>query len=262
MTESGTITVRDTGKRVTIPVAGMTCAACSGRVQRALETAEGVGSANVNLMTQNATILFDPQRTSPEALVDTIRRTGYEAELVTDDRSAFEEQEAQDRAQAAEFRSLGIRALVSLAAAALGMILSMPVMAAPAGDGGHAAVADPFMRWNMRVIDPWRQQVAPWLYAVDPRVWLYTLLVMTVGVMAWAGRHFYTRAWAAFRHRSADMNTLVAVGTGAAFIYSLVATVAPQLFLSRGLMPDVYYEAILFIIALILLGNTLEARAK
>src|SRR5690606_34630094 len=76
------------------------------------------------------------------------------------------------------------------------------------------------------------------------------------------GRHFYTRAWAAFRHRSADMNTLVAVGTGAAFVYSLVATFVPELFSRHGLAPDVYYEAVLFIIALILLGNALEARAK
>ena len=84
----------------------------------------------------------------------------------------------------------------------------------------------------------------------------------TLGVMAWAGRHFYTRAWAAFRHHSADMNTLVAVGTGAAFLYSVVATVAPGVFTARGLSPDVYYEAVLFIIALILMGNALEARAK
>jgi Cu+-exporting ATPase len=80
--------------------------------------------------------------------------------------------------------------------------------------------------------------------------------------MAWAGRHFYTRAWAAFRHHSADMNTLVAVGTGAAFLYSVAATVAPGFFLARGVAPDVYYEAVVFIIALILLGNALEARAK
>jgi len=88
------------------------------------------------------------------------------------------------------------------------------------------------------------------------------LLVLTVAVMLWAGRHFYTRAWAAFRHHSADMNTLIAVGTGAAFVYSLIATLAPQFFLSRGVSPDVYYEAVIIIIALILTGNAFEARAK
>jgi Cu+-exporting ATPase len=80
--------------------------------------------------------------------------------------------------------------------------------------------------------------------------------------MLWAGRHFYVRAWAAFRHHGADMNTLIAVGTGAAFGWSVLATVAPQLFLSRGVAPDVYYEAVILIIAFILTGNAFEARAK
>ena len=250
--------------KITIPVEGMTCAACSGRVQRALETVEGVGSANVNLMLRNATVSYDPNAVTADQLVETIRRTGYDAELVTEERSAFEEQEAQDRAQEEEFRLLARKAGVSLAAAAAGMILSMPVMASTAGGvhGGHQAVADPFMRWSMEVIDPALQRVLPWLYAVDHRWLLMTLLAMTLGVMLWAGRHFYTRAWAAFRHHSADMNTLVAVGTGAAFLYSLVGTFLPGFFVARGMSPDVYYEAVLFIIALILLGNALEARAK
>jgi Cu+-exporting ATPase len=80
--------------------------------------------------------------------------------------------------------------------------------------------------------------------------------------MAWAGRHFYTRAWKAFRHHSADMNTLVAVGTGAAWLLSVIATLAPGFFVSRGIPPAVYYEAVVIIIALILVGNALEARAK
>ena len=90
----------------------------------------------------------------------------------------------------------------------------------------------------------------------------WVLLVISIAVMVWAGRHFYTRAWIALRHRSADMNTLVAIGTGAAFLYSLLATVAPNFFISRGVAPDVYYEAVIIIIALILTGNTFEARAK
>jgi P-type Cu+ transporter len=80
--------------------------------------------------------------------------------------------------------------------------------------------------------------------------------------MAWGGQHFYTRAWAALRHGAADMNTLVSVGTLAAFAYSLVATVSPTFFTSRGVAPDVYYEAVIIIIALILTGNMFEARAK
>jgi Cu+-exporting ATPase len=86
--------------------------------------------------------------------------------------------------------------------------------------------------------------------------------VGTLGIMLWAGRDFYTRAWAAFRHHSADMNTLIALGTGAAFLYSVAATVVPDFFLSRGIAPDVYYEAVVIITAFILTGNAFEARAK
>lgn len=247
-------------ERIEIPVQGMTCAACSARVQRVLEKTEGVEGASVNLMLHNATVTYDPRITSPDRLVDTIRQTGYDAELPEPTQGAFEAQEAEDAAQAQEFRGLARKAMVSLLAAAVGMVISMPVMTAMAHGAGE--VTDPFMRWSMRVIDPPLQAAMPWLYAMDHRVLLGVLLALTIGVMGWAGRHFYTRAWSAFRHHSADMNTLVAVGTGAAFLYSLVATFFPGFFIARGLTPDVYYEAVLFIIALILLGNTLEARAK
>ena len=87
-------------------------------------------------------------------------------------------------------------------------------------------------------------------------------LALTLPVVLWAGRHFYTRAWTAFRHHSADMNTLIAIGTGSAFAYSLVVTLAAGWFATHGVEPHVYYEAVTTIIALILLGNLLEARAR
>ena len=88
------------------------------------------------------------------------------------------------------------------------------------------------------------------------------LLGVTIPVVGWAGRQFYTRAWTAFRHRSADMNTLIAVGTGAALLYSVTMTVADDWLAAHGVVPQVYYEAVVWIIALMLLGNLLEARAK
>jgi Cu+-exporting ATPase len=90
----------------------------------------------------------------------------------------------------------------------------------------------------------------------------YALLVITSGILAWAGRDIYRRAWKAVTHRSADMNTLVALGTGSAFVYSVVATVAPSLFARNGIAPDVYYEAVIFIIGLVLAGRAIEARAR
>jgi len=251
-------------EHIRIPVTGMTCAACQSRVQKTLEKQPGVLDASVNLMMKNASITFDPTVASPEQLVEAIRETGYGAELASPDQTAFEEQEARDRAQTEEFRDLRRKAIVSGVVAVLAMIFSMPLMAAHGGmaAAAHGTAADPFMRWAMTSLTPGLMNAAPWLYAIPPVLLAYGLFALTLGVMAWAGRHFYTRAWAAFRHHSADMNTLIAVGTGAAFLYSVVATVAPGIFASRGMMPDVYYEAAAFIIALILTGNAFEARAK
>jgi Cu+-exporting ATPase len=248
-------------QKVVIPVAGMTCAACQARVQRTLSRTPGVVDASVNLMMANATVAYDPAAVSPAALVATIEKAGYGAELPRPDASAFGEQAERDRAQEEEFRDLRAKALVSGAVGAVAMLVSMPLMA---GDhaAGHDVVADPFMRWTMESLTPALRGAAPWLYAIPTSVLSWALLVVTLGVMAWAGRHFYARAWAAFRHHAADMNTLVAVGTGAAFLYSAVATVAPGLFRAAGLAPDVYYEAVVIIIALILTGNAFEARAK
>ncbi|MBA3344696.1 MAG: copper-translocating P-type ATPase [Gemmatimonadales bacterium] len=249
------------GQRIRIPVSGMTCAACQSRVQKALAKQPGVTDASVNLMMKNAAVTFDPAVITPDRLVEAIRKTGYGAELASPGQTAFEEQEARDRAQVEEFTELRRKAIVSGIIGVLAMVLSMPLMTA--GEHGRpGAVADPFMRWTMATLTPGLRSVAPWLYTIPAAALSYGLLIVTLGVMVWAGRHFYTRAWAAFRHHSADMNTLVAVGTGAAFLYSVVATVAPGFFLSRGLAPDVYYEAVIIIIALILTGNAFEARAK
>ncbi|HET9065372.1 MAG TPA: heavy metal translocating P-type ATPase [Gemmatimonadales bacterium] len=251
--------------RVTIPVTGMTCAACSARIQGVLQKTPGVQEASVNLMSGEAMVAFDGSRVDPPALVDVIRGTGYGAALRRPEVGALDEQLAQDQAQALAYRTLRRKATASLVVAVAGMLVSMPVMGAHArhaDQSGGGITLDPFMEWSHRVVDPLVESAVPWLYRIDSTVLVLLLLGMTVGVMAWAGREFYTQAWRAFRHRAADMNTLIAVGTGAAFGYSLVATIWPGVFLSRGLAPDVYYEAVLFILALILVGNTFEARAK
>jgi Cu+-exporting ATPase len=250
-----------TGERIDIPVSGMTCAACQARVQRTLSRQPGVHGAAVNLMTRTATVNYDPGTASPERLVDAIRSTGYGAELPVPSRTALEDQEAQDRAYAEEYLELRRKAIVSLVAGIVAMLISMPLMT-PASHGGLSGTSDPFMHWVASRLTPVLQGALPWLYAVDQRLIAYGLLALTAGIMAWAGRHFYTRAWTSFRHHSADMNTLIAVGTGAAFVFSVFATLAPGFFLERGVAPDVYYEAVIIIIALILAGNALEARAK
>ncbi|MBM3907463.1 MAG: copper-translocating P-type ATPase [Gemmatimonadetes bacterium] len=246
---------------VTIPVGGMTCAACQSRVQRALGKVGGVHDATVNLMLNNATVVFDPTVVSPQALVTRIRESGYEAEIPKGETSALDAQDENEQRQEAEFRALRLRAIVAFIAGAVAMFFSMPLMMYTSHVAG-APGNDPLMLWQERVFTPWFVKYVPWTYAIHPNWLTYGGLVLTAAVMAWAGRHFYTRAWAAAKHGATDMNTLIAVGTGVAFIYSVAATVAPGFFASRGVAPDVYYEAVILITAFILMGNALEARAK
>jgi len=229
----------------------MTCAACQSRVQRALQAEPGVVDASVHLMLKQAVITYASAVTSEASLVEAINRTGYEAKPAVQGQTSFDEQAAQDRGQEEEYLAVRRKALLSGAAGLVAMALSMPLMAVNES-GGHEAGF--FMSWMM--------QAASWLSFAPPVVWSYVLMALTVIVMGSTGRHFYVRAWSALRHRAADMNTLVAVGTGAAFVYSALATVVPDLFLRHGVRPDVYYEAVVMIIALILTGHTLEARAK
>jgi Cu+-exporting ATPase len=244
----------------------MTCAACQATVQRALTKAPGVTNAAVNLMTNEATVHYDPAGTDPAALVAAINDTGYVAHLPVADASAAGEDEARELSQAREYSVLLTKSVVSVILGALAMIASMPLMggsdhSSPSG-GGSAHVSDPFISWSMQVLDPPMRRLLPWLYAIDPATLLFLLLVSTTFVMAWAGRHFYVGAWKSLRHGSANMNTLIAIGTGAAFAYSVAATVAPELFARSGARADVYYEAVIIIIALVLLGHAMEARAK
>jgi P-type Cu+ transporter len=248
-----------TSETITLPVHGMSCAACQSRVQRQLTRADGVQDASVNLLMGSATVTFDPARSNADALVQVVRDTGYDAELPTAHDDVVDELASRDAFTLREYAALRLRALVSSALALVAMVLSMPLMTG--GPHTMGAVADPFMRWMMESVSPPLQTALPWLYAIDATVLRGALLALTVGVMIWAGARFYVSAWQALRHRAADMNTLVAVGTGAAFVYSVLATVRPQLFTDHGVVADVYYEAVIFIIAFILLGRMFEARA-
>ncbi|HMG70356.1 MAG TPA: heavy metal translocating P-type ATPase [Gemmatimonadaceae bacterium] len=209
---------------ISFPVTGMTCAACQARVQRALVAEPGVIDASVNLLTNSAAVQYDPSRVTPQRLIDAVRATGYDAELPSAEDEPPGGASIAEDAEAREARALGIKAGVSVVAGVLSMLLSM------------------LLRGSSLVN--------------------YVLLALTTAILAWAGRDIYRRAWKALLHRSADMNTLIALGTGSAFLYSLVATVAPHLFARNGIAPDVYYEAVILIIGLVLAGRAIEARAR
>ena len=252
---------------VTLPVEGMTCAACQATVQRTLSKQPGVTRAAVNLMMNEATVHFDPAATDPTQLVAAINDTGYVSRLPVAADATSSADDERERQQRHEYETLRSKSLVSLGLGAVAMLASMPLMGGPSTALGASAAhaehsGDPLLRWTMTAIDPPVRAALPWLYAIEPQALTYALLAVTVFVMAWAGRHFYTRAWSGLKHGTADMSTLIAVGTGSAFLYSLAATLVPAWFVADGARPDVYYEAVIIIIALVLLGNAMEARAK
>ena len=248
-------------ERVTIPISGMTCAACQSFIQRTLTGEAGVQDAAVNLMLNNATVTFDTNITSTASLVEKIRGTGYGAEIPALDQSILDEQEKHDEEQLREYRQLRLKAGVSLAAGTVAMILSMPLMSMTSR-GGMERMKDPLMSWSMRVLGPALRRALPWMYAISGDAIRWILFALSAFIIVWAGRRFYIKAWSALLHKTADMNTLVALGTGAAFLYSAATTIAPGFFLAHGIAPDTYFEAGILIIGLVLTGNTLESRAK
>jgi len=251
----------DAAKRVTIPVAGMTCAACQSFIQKTLEAQPGVKDASVNLMLNSASVSFDPALTSTTLLVDAIRSTGYGAEIPIANQSIIEEQEKDNAERLGEYQQLRLKAGVSLFAGLAAMLLSMPLMSSESA-GGMEHVQDPLMSWNLRIIDPALRKVLPWMYRLNDDVIRWSLFVSTAIILCWAGRRFYVKAWSALLHKTTDMNTLVALGTGAAFLYSAACTISPGFFIAHHVAPDVYFEAAILIVGLVLTGNALESRAK
>ena len=301
----------DTGERVDLTLTGMTCAACARRIERKLSKAKGVRSASVNFATARATVDYDPRATGIRQLMETVKDVGYgttgaaRADFIVDDsarpggssqqlekylhnlpgvinaafnlgtmevrveyltgttdngaiRRAIEEfgyrvrevqgneaaaVDAEQAAREEEYKELRRKFWFAV-------VLSLPVLVIAMSHGRIAALDFAGVNWLQ--------------------------LALTTPVVFYSGLQFYRGAWAAFRHRAADMNTLIAVGTGAAYLYSVAATIVPDFFavhnrsetmagmqgMNQPAMIPVYFEATSVIIALILLGRLLESRAK
>ncbi len=217
---------------VDLAVTGMTCAACVGRVERALQGADGVVQATVNLATERATVEYATGATDAGRLAEVVRKAGYDVVTPQDGVSA---QDAERAARDAEHARLGRRLGLAAALTLPLLLLEMVPMAIPGG-----------MAW----IDGLVPMQTRWLIS----------FALATAVQFGPGLRFYRSGWAAARHGSPDMNTLVALGTSAAYGYSVVATFLPGI-----LPPDavhVYFEASAAIITLILLGKWIEARAR
>ena len=225
-------------------------------LEQVLGRVKGVVRAAANQATETVTVDYVPGATTAAALEQAVAQAGFQvAEPIPAEDPAERERIMRQR----EIKSLTWKFALAATVAVVAMLGSMLLMAEQADS-------------TFRPVDLLGRLLMPLALrldaalggrlALDPRWLKLGLALLTLPVMAWSGQQFYRGAWAGFRHRTADMNTLIAVGTGAAFLYSLVATLAPGVFTRAGLPADVYYEAVSAIIALILLGRLLEARAK
>jgi Cu+-exporting ATPase len=212
---------------------GMSCAACAGAVERSIKNVPGVQSCSVNFAAEQATVEFNERSTSIKTIQQAVSDAGYGADLVDETAQMGEQVDADQEQRRQQQRQLSRKV-------ALGAVVSIILVV------GHMP-----MMLGMHL---------PWIPAILHNPWLQ--LVLTIPVMVWCGQSFFVGAWKGLRHGRSDMNTLVALGTGAAFAYSLFATVFPQVLLAQGIEPVVYYEAAAVIITLVLLGRLLESRAK
>jgi Cu+-exporting ATPase len=237
--------------RQTLQISGMSCAACQIHVQKALQAVPGVESANVNLMAHTAQIDSSVPVDS-DLLIKAVRSSGYEAAFPASKSSAMSDMH-DSMEMDMDGGHLGLRTVLALVAGAVAMMLSMPLMM------DQPATSDPLLAAAARVLSPLMPAALMTLPA-QPLRWI--LCVLALGAMLFAAPEIYSAAWRAARHRATNMNTLVALGTLAAFASSLVATIAPAAFARNGITADVYYEAVVLILAFLLTGRWLEARAR
>jgi Cu+-exporting ATPase len=226
--------VKDAGygveeETVTLPVRGMTCASCQARIESALRQNSGVKSATVNLATEKATVHYFPSVVTVNDLKKIIEGEGYR---VPETPTA---EEFVDRERESRRRELGDLTVKFVLAGAASVVI-MTIM--------------------------FFGQYIPGISSLSMDQVNYLSFLLATPVQFWIGWRFYKGAFAALKHGTADMNVLIAVGTSAAYFYSVVATFAPHLVMIGGQMPATYFDTSTMIIALILLGRLLEARAK
>jgi Cu+-exporting ATPase len=215
-----------------LPILGMTCASCVSRVERALRKPAGVLKADVNLATEKATVTYIPGQTTHADLVAAVRAAGYD---VAEGSGASEESaeaaaDAAEAARAAAYRQLKTKVV-------FGFVFSIVIFAG--------------------TMQPdWFPFLPAWLHNG------YVLWALATPVQFWVGAQFYRTAWNALRHGSTTMNTLIAMGSSAAYFYSVLGVLFPGFFEHQGLTMPMYFDSAALIITLILFGRLLEARAK
>jgi len=284
--------------RWVLPVAGMTCASCVARVERALRKVEGVSSASVNLAAGSATVTADPAKVGPWRLVAAIRDTGYEVRV---ERTTFPVRgmtcaSCVARVERALRKLPGVLAASVNLAAQTAAVEHLPGVASPADLRGAIEAAgysvpeaapgeDPVARQErmqreeersllsrLRVgaalgvpllaLSHWEMIAGHGSLPVSHSAAAILQFVLATPIQFHAGARFYRGAWAVARHGSTDMNTLVALGTSVAYLYSAVAAFFPGIVTAEGLVVHLYFETSAAIVVLVLLGRYFEARAR
>jgi Cu+-exporting ATPase len=212
--------------RIDLPIVGMRCAACASSIEKGLSSLKGVEGANVNLATSKARVEYLPSEIGLAEIRKAIEDSGFKVLDLPKDED-IEDIEAKVRLK--EYRNIKNNFFIGVVLVVVIFIGSMP-------------------------------HLFPWV--PDFLNNFFVLWLLATLVQFWIGWQFYKGAWGAFKHRNADMNTLIAVGTSAAYFYSVVATLFPSFFESGGIRPQVYFDTSAMIIVLILFGRLLEARAK
>ncbi len=216
------------GTKVKIGIENLRCASCVKSIEDELKATQGVLNATVNIATQEATVDYLPQSTTLSQLNAAIETWGYKPRPATSDAPVDKQEEAHER----EYRRLMNKFWFAAAVA-------LPVMTT-----AYYQVV-PFLRdLNMDTL----------------RLLWGVAALLTLPVMLWSGSDFFTGAWAAFKHRSANMNTLISLGTGAAWLYSTFAILFPSVFPEGTSEP--FYDVVAVVIALVVLGQALELRAR
>ncbi len=212
---------------------GMSCASCARKIEEAIGSVPGVEECSVNFGAEQAAVTYNPKKTDLKAIRDAVEEAGYAAFPLQEQEMITEETDSEQAARLAELNKLKRRLIFGGIVTSILVIGGLPMMT-----GIHI---------------PW---IPDWLH----HPWLQ--LVLTTPIQFWSGESFYQRAWKAFKRHAATMDTLVVLGTSAAFFYSLFPTFFPGFFIEQGLSPDVYFEISAVVITLILLGRLLENRAK
>ncbi|MFM7427615.1 MAG: heavy metal translocating P-type ATPase [Elainella sp.] len=220
-----------TTEHITLKLRGMSCAACARNVEQAIRAVPGVVDVAVNFGAEQASVTYDNQRATLDQIQAAVSAAGYAASPQEQQLTGADEADIQ--ARLAETRALRRKVWVGVGISAILAIGSLPAMT-----GLHL----PF--------------IPSWLH----NFWFQA--VLTAPVLFWCGRQFFVNGWKAFRRHNATMDTLIALGTAAAYFYSLFVTLFPDFLLAQGLKPAVYYEVTAFVITLILLGRLFEQRAR